>query len=422
MAATSSCSLNLGVKVKGKPEQPFSSSQSCQLLFSSNLSFAYNNTRYCLSLHSHQTLLSACLTKTKKSAFVVASAKPEHLKIMISGAPASGKGTQCELITKKISQLQAELKQLELLHRVICDYLDKQDNSLKFCFEIGYGFCIPLYGLVHIAAGDLLRAEIASGSENGKRAKEYMEKGQLVPNEIVVMMVKDRLLQPDSQENGWLLDGYPRSLSQATALKEFGFRPDLFIVLEVRILVAAGMLSVTFPYLAKKRRIFQTLNIKIEFSPSANFMNTDLQVNEEILVERVVGRRLDPVTGKIYHLKYSPPETEEIAARLTQRFDDTEEKACSELICVHLITSEDSVFFVASVRTLDQYCQVMIFVSLFIWLYLGEVALANSSSKCGGSTFNVNGNVPKEDVFAQIDDALTKLFEDQKLTSGSLAA
>lgn len=54
-----------------------------------------------------------------------------------------------------------------------------------------------------------------------------------------------------------------------------------------------------------------------------------LQVPEDILVERVIGRRLDPVTGKIYHLKYSPPETEEIAARLTQRFDDTEEKVCS---------------------------------------------------------------------------------------------
>ena len=79
---------------------------------------------------------------------------------------------------------------------------------------------------------------------------------------------------------------------------------------------------------------FQILNIKIEFPPSANLMNVDLQVNEEILVERVVGRRLDPVTGKIYHLKYSPPETEEIAARLTQRFDDTEEKACFELICL----------------------------------------------------------------------------------------
>ncbi|RID59852.1 hypothetical protein BRARA_F03049 [Brassica rapa] len=168
---------------------------------------------------------------------------------MISGAPASGKGTQCELITQK-------------------------------------------YGLVHISAGDLLRAEIASGSENGRLAKEHMEKGQLVPNEIVVMMVKDRLSQTDAEQNGWLLDGYPRSSSQATALQGFGFHPDLFIVLEVP---------------------------------------------EDILVERVVGRRLDPVTGKIYHLKYSPPETEEIAARLTQRFDDTEEKLqqrehCSKIL------------------------------------------------------------------------------------------
>ena len=52
------------------------------------------------------------------------------------------------------------------------------------------------------------------------------------------------------------------------------------------------------------------------------------QVPDEILVEWVVGRRLDPVTGRIYHLKYAPPETEAIAARLTQRFDDTEEKVC----------------------------------------------------------------------------------------------
>ena len=94
--------------------------------------------------------------------------KADPLKVMIAGAPASGKGTQCELIKSK-------------------------------------------YGLVHISAGDLLRAEIAAGSENGKRAKEFMEKGQLVPDEIVVNMVKERLLQPDAQEKGWLLDGYPRS-------------------------------------------------------------------------------------------------------------------------------------------------------------------------------------------------------------------
>lgn len=65
------------------------------------------------------------------------------------------------------------------------------------------------------------------------------------------------------------------------------------------------------------------VNVAIIIIYSSNF-----QVSEDILVERVVGRRLDPVTGKIYHLKYSPPETKEIADRLTQRFDDTEEKVC----------------------------------------------------------------------------------------------
>lgn len=71
------------------------------------------------------------------------------------------------------------------------------------------------------------------------------------------------------------------------------------------------------------------------------------QVPEEILVERVVGRRLDPVTGKIYHLKYSPPETEEIAERLTQRFDDTEEKVYMINLFFYLVRS-NSYFFIFS--------------------------------------------------------------------------
>ncbi|MED6158860.1 hypothetical protein PIB30_036853 [Stylosanthes scabra] len=221
----------------------------------------------------------------------------EPLQVMISGAPASGKGTQCELIKHK-------------------------------------------YGLVHVAAGDLLRAEIATGSDNGKLAKQYMEKGQLVPDHIVVMMVKDRLLKPDAKDNGWLLDGYPRSLSQATALKQFGFQPDIFVLLEV---------------------------------------------SEDILVERVVGRRLDPVTGKIYHLKYSPPENEEIAARLTQRFDDTEEK-----VKLRLNTHHQNVEAV-----LSMYKDI---------------------------TVKINGNVSKEEVFAQIDSALTSLLEQRKAASGSVAA
>ncbi|XVF63380.1 hypothetical protein PTKIN_Ptkin09bG0083000 [Pterospermum kingtungense] len=254
-----------------------------------------------LSLRRSQTLSFPRSRKLSLASapnfYVAASAKPEPLKIMISGAPASGKGTQCEIITQK-------------------------------------------YGLVHIPAGDLLRAEVAAASENGKRAKEFMERGQLVPDEIVVMMVKERLLQPDSQEKGWLLDGYPRSSSQAAALEEFGIHPDLFVLLEV---------------------------------------------SEDILVERVVGRRLDPLTGKIYHLKYSPPENEEIASRLTQRFDDTEEKVKLRL------------------RTHHQNVEAVLSVYKDI-------------------TVKVNGNVSKEDVFAPIDAALTQLLEQRKVNSGSLAA
>ncbi|KAL7118187.1 hypothetical protein ACP275_03G120100 [Erythranthe tilingii] len=253
-----------------------------------------------LSLHLSRNRSRNRFSKSKASPglLVAASAgKVEPLRVMISGAPASGKGTQCELITKK-------------------------------------------YDLVHVAAGDLLRAEVASGTENGKRAKEFMEKGQLVPNEIVVMMVKDRLSQQDSEEKGWLLDGYPRSQSQATALKSFGFDPDIFILLEVP---------------------------------------------EEILVERVVGRRLDPVTGKIYHLKYSPPETEEIAARLTQRFDDTEEK-----VKLRLVTHNSNVEDVLSMY--------------------------------GDITVKLDGSQPKLEVFSQIDSILTELLEKKVAALGSVAA
>lgn len=228
---------------------------------------------------------------------VVASLKVKPLTIMISGAPASGKGTQCELIKDK-------------------------------------------YGLVHIAAGDLLRAEVASGTENGKQAKFYMEKGMLVPDEIVVQMVKERLLQPDAEEKGWLLDGYPRSLSQAAALESFGIHPELFILLDV---------------------------------------------DEEILVERVVGRRLDPVTGKIYHLKYSPPENEEIAARLTQRFDDTEEK-----VKLRLATHHENVEAVLGVYE--------------------------------NITLKINGNASKEDVFSEIDKSLSQILQKRSQENSSVTA
>ncbi|GLC37644.1 hypothetical protein PLESTB_000797800 [Pleodorina starrii] len=159
------------------------------------------------------------------------------LKVMIAGAPAAGKGTQCAKIIEK-------------------------------------------YNLVHISVGDILRDEVKNGTAAGKKAKDFMDRGVLVPDEVVVEMVKSRLAQEDVKQRGWLLDGYPRSASQAEAIEKEAIRPDLFLL---------------------------------------------IQVPDELLVERVVGRRLDPVTGAIYHLKYNPPPPE-IVSRLQQRSDDTEEK------------------------------------------------------------------------------------------------
>lgn len=117
---------------------------------------------------------------------------PISLKIMISGAPASGKGTQCELISKQ-------------------------------------------YGVVHISVGDLLRAEVEAQTENGKQALNQMEKGMLVSDEIVIKMVRERLAQQDVKQNGWLLDGCPRSSTQSTSLDEYNIRPDIFLLLDVNI-------------------------------------------------------------------------------------------------------------------------------------------------------------------------------------------
>lgn len=81
---------------------------------------------------------------------------------------------------------------------------------------------------------------MAKGTPAGKKAKDFMDKGLLVPDEVVVEMVKSRLAQPDVQERGWLLDGYPRSQSQAEAIEKEGIRPDLFLLVDVSLFVAAG--------------------------------------------------------------------------------------------------------------------------------------------------------------------------------------
>ncbi|EYU31805.1 hypothetical protein MIMGU_mgv1a0039952mg, partial [Erythranthe guttata] len=142
------------------------------------------------------------------------------------------------------------------------------------------------FGLVHISTGDILRAEVSAGTEIGNKAKEYMSSGRLVPDEIVTAMVTARLSLKDVKDRGWLLDGYPRSAVQAESLEKLNIRPDIYILLDVP---------------------------------------------DDILIDRCVGRRLDPLTGKIYHVKNFPPENEEIKARLVTRSDDTEEKVKARL-------------------------------------------------------------------------------------------
>jgi adenylate kinase len=109
----------------------------------------------------------------------------------------------------------------------------------------------------------------------------HQDGGQLVPDELITNVICDRLKESDCETKGWLLDGFPRTKSQADALSAAGMVPDCFVMLDVP---------------------------------------------EEILVERVTGRRTDPVTGKIYHMKFNPPESDEVASRLVQRSDDTAEK------------------------------------------------------------------------------------------------
>jgi len=185
-------------------------------------------------------------SRRRGTAATRAMASGTPMKVMIAGAPAAGKGTQCENIVRD-------------------------------------------YNLVHISVGDLLRAEVAAGTDAGKRAKGFMDAGALVPNEVVVDMVKNRLAEQDVVERGWLLDGYPRSGEQAEAIEEAGIRPDCFLL---------------------------------------------INVPDEVLVERVTGRRSDPETGAIYHLKFKPPPAE-VVDRLVQRSDDTEEMVVPRLKTYH---------------------------------------------------------------------------------------
>ena len=159
------------------------------------------------------------------------------MKLILLGAPGAGKGTQAE---------------------VICNHLS-----------------VPT-----ISTGNIIRAALKAETEMGLKAKEYINNGQLVPDEVVIGIIKERLAEDDCK-NGFILDGFPRTIPQAEALDEMGIEIDKVI---------------------------------------------DIEVPDEKIVERMSGRRVCPACGNSYHLLYKKPEKDGICnacgAELIIRADD----------------------------------------------------------------------------------------------------
>ena len=153
----------------------------------------------------------------------------------------------------------------------------------------------------HISTGDLFRANISQQTELGKLAKSYMDAGNLVPDEVTIAMAKDRMEQPDA-ENGFLLDGFPRNVSQAEALDE----------------------------------LLKTEGIKLDAV-------LDLEVPEEEVVKRIAGRRIcRNDSAHVFHVTYSPAKKEGVCdvcgGELYQRDDDSEDTVRTRLEVYHTQT------------------------------------------------------------------------------------
>ena len=152
---------------------------------------------------------------------------------------------------------------------------------------------VEKYGVPQISTGDIFSANIKAGTELGKKAQEYTNSGRLVPDELVCDLVKDRLMQDDCK-NGYLLDGFPRTIFQAEQLDRF--------------LAGQG----------------QKLDAVINF-----------EVGYDTLIERLTGRRVCKACGAGYHVKNMPPKVEGVCdkcgSELEQRKDDTKETAVNRI-------------------------------------------------------------------------------------------
>ena len=146
---------------------------------------------------------------------------------------------------------------------------------------------VQLTGKPQVSTGDMLRLALSNETELGLEAKKYMESGKLVPDNVIIGLIKDRMNESDAS-NGVLFDGFPRTIPQAEALES---------ITEVSTVIS-------------------------------------IEVSDEHIVNRIVGRRMDPETGEIYHVSFKTPPPE-IEHRLIQRKDDNEETVRMRLSSYH---------------------------------------------------------------------------------------
>ncbi|TSA12277.1 MAG: adenylate kinase [Betaproteobacteria bacterium] len=199
------------------------------------------------------------------------------MRFILLGPPGAGKGTQASFVTKK-------------------------------------------YGIPQISTGDMLRAAIKAGSELGLKAKQLMNAGQLVSDEVILDLVKHRIDEPDCA-GGFLFDGFPRTLAQAESMKQAGLHIDYVV---------------------------------------------ELAVPDEEIIQRMSGRRVHPASGRTYHVKFNPPK---IADRddltgdpLILRQDDQPETVTERLHVYHAQTQPLIEYYSKWQATLDpmapRYCRV----------------------------------------------------------------
>ena len=177
------------------------------------------------------------------------------MRLILLGAPGAGKGTQAAFITEK-------------------------------------------YRIPQISTGDMLRAAVKAGSKLGLEARKFMDAGALVPDEVIIGLVRERIAQPDC-DNGFLFDGFPRTIPQADAMKDAGVELDYVV---------------------------------------------EIDVDDAEIVKRLSGRRVHPASGRVYHVTFNPPKVagkdDVTGEALVQRDDDKEETILKRLEVYHSQTRQ----------------------------------------------------------------------------------